>query len=156
MVGVNYGLNGDNLPIPNEVIKLYGRCGIDIVRIFEPNHGVLDAMKGKENLVLWLGMRNEDIQGIASNQIVANTWVNAHVVPYDGDVNIGYITVGNEVVPGDAAAPFVANAIKNIMHALVSAGVKRDIKVNYEFNWFLREISSQNQLEIKMNNSCIL
>ncbi|XP_023536560.1 probable glucan endo-1,3-beta-glucosidase BG4 [Cucurbita pepo subsp. pepo] len=128
-VGVNYGLNGDNLPVPSEVVELYGRCGIDIVRVFEPNHWVLDALKGRRNLVVWLGTRNEDIQGFAADQLAANSWVNAHVVPYYESVNIAYITVGNEVVPDDAAAPFVANAIKNIMQALVIAGVKSDIKV---------------------------
>lgn len=138
-IGVNYGLNGDNLPQANDVINLYGRCGIDIVRIFEPNHYVLDALRGKPN-VLWLGTRNEDIQSFAADQLAANAWVNSHVVPYYADVNIAYITVGNEVIPGDAAAPFVANAIRNIMQALVVTGVKRDIKVifeiklNYEFD----------------------
>ena len=128
-VGVNYGLNSDNLPKPNEVINLYERCGINIVRIFEPNHEILHALCGKENLVLWLGTRNEDIEGFATNQEVANAWVNANVVPYYKDVNIAYITVGNEVVPGDAASPFVANAIKNMMQALDNAGVQSDIKV---------------------------
>ncbi|XP_038896614.1 glucan endo-1,3-beta-glucosidase-like [Benincasa hispida] len=128
-VGVNYGLNGDNLPIPSDVINLYGRCGINIIRIFEPNHGVLDALKGQANLVLWLGTRNEDIEGFATDQVAANAWVNANVVPYYKDVNIAYITVGNEVVPADAAAPFVANAITNIMQALVNAGIQSDIKV---------------------------
>ncbi|XP_022135630.1 probable glucan endo-1,3-beta-glucosidase BG4 [Momordica charantia] len=127
-IGVNYGLNGNNLPQANDVINLYGRCGIDIVRIFEPNHYVLDALRGKPN-VLWLGTRNEDIQSFAADQLAANAWVNSHVVPYYADVNIAYITVGNEVIPGDAAAPFVANAIRNIMQALVVTGVKRDIKV---------------------------
>lgn len=101
------------------------------MRIFEPNHGVLDAMQGKGNLVLWLGTRNEDIEGFATSSMAASVWVNAHVVPYYEKVNIAYITVGNEVVPGDAAAPFVANAIKNIMQALVTAGVKTDIKVTF-------------------------
>lgn len=128
-VGVNYGLNGDDLPKPDDVVSLYKRCGINIVRIFEPNHGVLDALKGKENLALWLGTRNEDIEGFATNQVAANAWVNDNVVPYYKDVNIAYITIGNEVVPNDVAAPFVANAIKNIMQGLVNAGIKSDIKV---------------------------
>ncbi|XP_022152302.1 probable glucan endo-1,3-beta-glucosidase BG4 [Momordica charantia] len=127
-IGVNYGLNGDNLPQPSDVINLYGRCGIDIVRIFEPNHGVLDALHGKPN-ALWLGTRNEDIHSFATDQMAANAWVNAHVLPYYADVNIEYITVGNEVVPADPATPFVANAIRNIMQALVTAGIKKDIKV---------------------------
>ncbi|CAK9325465.1 unnamed protein product [Citrullus colocynthis] len=105
-VGVNYGLNGYNLPKPNEVINLYERCGINIVRIFEPKHEVLDALR-----------------------VAADVWVNANVVPYYKDVSIAYITVGNEVVPGDAAAPFVATAIQNIIQALVNVGVQSDIKV---------------------------
>ena len=83
--------------------------------------------------MVWLGTRNEDIQGFAADQLAANSWVNAHVVPYYESVNIAYITVGNEVVPDDAAAPFVAKAIKNIMQALVIAGVKSDIKVRVKF-----------------------
>ncbi|XP_031740439.1 glucan endo-1,3-beta-glucosidase [Cucumis sativus] len=141
-VGVNYGLNSDNLPKPNEVINLYERCGINIVRIFEPNHEILHALCGKENLVLWLGTRNEDIEGFATNQEVANAWVNANVVRYYKDVNIAYITVGNEVVPGDAASPFVANAIKNMMQALDNAGVQSDIKVTTVVAMTVLEVSS--------------
>ena len=124
---MNYGLNGDNLPSPSQVVDLYLRCNISFIRIFEPRHEVLDALRGKP-LLLSLGTRNEDIEIIAQDQNAANGWVNDNVVPYIEDVNFEYITVGNEVIPGPEAA-FVAPAIQNIKRALDNAGITKCIRV---------------------------
>ncbi|KAH1057515.1 hypothetical protein J1N35_035580 [Gossypium stocksii] len=35
-IDVCYGLNGTNLPSPNDVINLYKTCQIDNIRIYEP------------------------------------------------------------------------------------------------------------------------
>lgn len=126
-IGVNYGLNGDNLPPPQQVIDLYGRCQINFLRVFEPRHEVLEALRGKPFL-LSLGTRNEDIQNMASSQQGADEWVNTNVVPYIHDVNIGYITVGNEVIPG-TQAPYIGQAIINILKSLNNFGIAKDIKV---------------------------
>lgn len=43
-------------------------------------------------------------------------------------MNIGYITLGNEAIPGPQSES-VAGAISNIMTALANAGISKDIKV---------------------------
>ncbi|RDX78390.1 putative glucan endo-1,3-beta-glucosidase BG5, partial [Mucuna pruriens] len=126
-IGVNLGLNGDNLPSPKEIVELYEKYHIRSIRMFEPRHDILEALRGKP-LVLAVGTRDEDVQGIAQDQNVANAWVQTNVVPFIKDVNFGYITLGNEVVPGPIA-PFVAKGIQNMINALTNAGIHKDIKV---------------------------
>lgn len=127
VIGVNYGLNGDNLPPPEQVIDLYGRCQINFVRLFEPRHEVLEALRGRPQLVS-LGTKNEEIQSIASSQQASDEWVKTHVVPFVDNVNIGYITVGNEVIPG-TNAQYVGQAINNILNSLNNYGITKQIKV---------------------------
>ncbi|XP_024923514.3 glucan endo-1,3-beta-glucosidase [Ziziphus jujuba] len=126
-IGVNLGLNGDNLPSPGDTINLYNRCQINFIRIFEPRHEILDALRNKPTFVS-LGVRDQDLQTLASDQSAANQWVKDNVVPYIPDVNIGYITLGNEVIPGPQAQ-YVAQAINNINAALTNARISKDIKV---------------------------
>ncbi|XP_044512205.1 glucan endo-1,3-beta-glucosidase-like [Mangifera indica] len=120
-VGVNYGLNGDNLPSPSEVVGMYQRCGIPYMRIFEPKPDVLDALRGTE-IILSLGTRNEDIQNLAQSQEAATAWVSANVQPYANSVKIGWITIGNEAIPGPSAA-FIGQAMTNVRNSLASIGL---------------------------------
>ncbi|PIA31159.1 hypothetical protein AQUCO_05200037v1 [Aquilegia coerulea] len=122
-IGVCYGLNGDNLPSPKDVIELYKRSQIQRIRIFEPLPEVLEALRGS-NLLVTLGMRNEDITNIAASQEAANDWVNTHLVPYKIDVAFRYVTVGNEVIPGPLAN-YVTKAMNNTWNAIVSNGLDR-------------------------------
>lgn len=121
------GLNGDNLPSPADTINLYQKCQINFIRIFEPRHEILDALRGKPTFVS-LGARNEDLQSLSSDQSAADQWIRDNVVPYIPDMNIGYITLGNEAIPGPQSES-VAGAISNIMTALANAGISKDIKV---------------------------
>ncbi|KAL2332095.1 hypothetical protein Fmac_019676 [Flemingia macrophylla] len=127
-IGVNLGLNGDNLPSPAEIVELYEKYNIGSIRIFEPRHEILEALRGKP-VVVAVGTLDEDVQGIAQDQNVANQWVQTNVVPYIDNVNIGYITLGNEVTPGPISQ-YVPNAIQNMINALKDAGIQKDIKVS--------------------------
>lgn len=120
-IGVNYGLNGDNLPPPKDVIMLYQRCGIEFIRLFEPNSEVLEALQGS-NLLVSLGVRNEDLQSLALSQTAANQWVNIYIVPYMNNVSFGWITAGNEVITGPNAQ-YVYAAMNNIYNALHAVGL---------------------------------
>nr|KYP40514.1 Lichenase [Cajanus cajan] len=127
-IGVNLGLKGNNLPSAKEIVALYEKYKIRSLRIFEPNHELLEALRGS-TLVVAIGTRDEDVPNIAQDIDAANAWVQTNVVPYLYNVNIGYINLGNEVTPGPIS-PYVPNAIKNMINALTKAGIHKDIKVS--------------------------
>ncbi|MBA0554999.1 hypothetical protein Golob_014068 [Gossypium lobatum] len=120
-IGVCYGLNGDNLPSPNEVINLYKRCQIDNIRIYQPYPEVLEALRGS-GISVTIGPRNEDIASFATSQDAANDWVNTNIAPYADDIVFRWITIGNEVIPGPLGSNVPA-AMNNIRNALDSAGI---------------------------------
>nr|ABN05912.1 Glycoside hydrolase, family 17 [Medicago truncatula] len=129
-IGVNFGRNGDNLPSPQNVVGLYNKCGIKLLKLFEPSPDILEALKGS-NIQVSLGVRNQDLQSLASTKEAANQWVNTNVAPYKGGVNFQWIVLGNEIIPG-AQASFVTQAMQNIKDALTSIGLT-DIKVTTSF-----------------------
>ncbi|RHN47195.1 putative glucan endo-1,3-beta-D-glucosidase [Medicago truncatula] len=129
-IGVNFGRNGDNLPSPQNVVGLYNKCGIKLLRLFEPSPDILEALKGS-NIQVSLGVRNQDLQSLASTKEAASQWVNTNVAPYKGGVNFQWIVLGNEIIPG-AQASFVTQAMQKIKDALTSIGLT-DIKVTTSF-----------------------
>lgn len=62
------------------------------------------------------------------SQCCSDEWVNANVVPFVKDFNFGYITAGNEVIPG-AEAQYVGQAINNLLKSLGNLGMTKQIKV---------------------------
>ncbi|XP_024177723.1 glucan endo-1,3-beta-glucosidase 6 [Rosa chinensis] len=92
-IGVCHGRQGNDLPAATDVINLYKKHGIAKIRLFEPNHAELDALKGS---------------GIG--QAAVDIWFNDNVAPYINDGNINYIAVGNEPdLPGlssDNSGPY--------------------------------------------------
>ncbi|KAF8404060.1 hypothetical protein HHK36_008937 [Tetracentron sinense] len=91
------------------------------------NLEVLEALRGA-NLLVSVGIRNEDLAGLSSSQDAANSWVNTYIVPYNGNILIRWISLGNEVIPGPLST-YVASAMNNIYKALVSVGLS-NIKVS--------------------------
>lgn len=82
-IGVCYGLLGDNLPDPSDVISLYQSNGIGEMRLYNPNSDVLNALKGS-NISLTVGVPNEDLESFAYNASAASNWVQNNIVAYDG------------------------------------------------------------------------
>lgn len=120
-IGINYGTNGDNLPSPQDAIHLSKRCNIQLIRLFEPNHDILDALR-HSGLLVTIGVVNDDIPGLASgfnDPTRAREWLESHITPYEHDVAFQYITIGNEVIPGPYAMQ-VAQAMNNMHLALQS------------------------------------
>jgi len=115
-VGVCYGFNGDNLPPPKDVVSLYQNYGIKKMRIFEPDPGVLEALRGS-GISLTLGVRNQDIPSLASGEDAAHAWFVNNVRSYISDVDIPYISVGNEVIPGEFSESILP-AMQNLQHVL--------------------------------------
>ncbi|CAO2834712.1 unnamed protein product [Amaranthus hypochondriacus] len=139
IIGADYGMLGDNLPSPSNVINLYKKQNILLLRLFEPNQDVLNALRGSVIKVA-LGIKNEDVTNIAMNTNTAEQWVNTNVVPYTSEVDIGWITVGNEMVPSTTAS-FIPQAMNNILSALNAAGLTQ-IKISTVVNANVLSVSS--------------
>ncbi|KAL0683693.1 hypothetical protein Bca4012_050541 [Brassica carinata] len=121
ITGVCYGRYGNNLPSPADTIALYKRNNIDAIRMYEPFADMLEALRGS-GLSVAFGPRNEAIQSLAQDPAAATNFVATWILPYKNDVAIKWITIGNEVFPGDIA-PFVVAAIRNVNTALTNYGV---------------------------------
>ncbi|KAM1047234.1 hypothetical protein ACFX2I_026585 [Malus domestica] len=124
-IGVNYGLLGDDLPKPREVVNLFKAYGIGKVRLFNPDPDVLWALRGQDIDVM-VGVPNENLNALAENQGAVNNWFDNNIEPYLNDVNIYFITVGNEVIPGPLGNSVwqVMQYLQNILDERSYRGIK--------------------------------
>ncbi|KAL9274179.1 putative glucan endo-1,3-beta-glucosidase BG5 [Drosera capensis] len=120
-MGICYGLKGDNLPSPADAIGLCQNHGINKVRLFEPNPAALDALRGKGFDVI-LGTLDADISTLASSETAADSWFRTNVQPYVNDMNIKFISLGNEIVPSEFTGSLV-QAMQNLQNVLQSHGL---------------------------------
>ncbi|CAL5346871.1 unnamed protein product [Camellia sinensis] len=127
-VGVCYGMQGNNLPSPPQVISLYQSNNINSMRIYNPDQPTLQALRGS-NIQLILGVPNSDLQSL-SDPSTALSWVQNNVFNFP-DVSFRYIAVGNEVDPANGdPSQFVLSAMQNIYNAISSAGLQGQIGVS--------------------------
>ncbi|CDP09618.1 unnamed protein product [Coffea canephora] len=115
-IGVCYGLNGNNLPSAQDAVNIYKRNGIQKMRIYAPVPEVLNARRWtniEQNFLLMLPMKTF-----------------SPLQPILQQLQIGYISVGNEVPSSSNIAQYVAPAMEKIQNALASAGLQSQIKVS--------------------------
>ncbi|PHT53166.1 hypothetical protein CQW23_07628 [Capsicum baccatum] len=93
-IGVNYGLLGDNLPPPAQVINFLKSKSIQNIKIFDPNTDVLKALEDS-GLSVILRTRNEDLQALATDPTFATNWILTNVIPHASTINFTYISAGN-------------------------------------------------------------
>ncbi|GFP81427.1 glucan endo-1 3-beta-glucosidase acidic isoform pr-q' [Phtheirospermum japonicum] len=128
-VGVDYGRNGQGLPLPSRVVELYNQFNIRRMRIYDTDRDTLTALRGS-NIELTVGILNPDLQPLAEDPAHANNWVRDNIMNYP-DVKFRHVVVGNEVRPGkpdtQQYVPFVLQAMQNIYNAI--SPLQRDIKV---------------------------
>ncbi|CAK9171953.1 unnamed protein product [Ilex paraguariensis] len=116
--GINYGRIADNIPSPDEVVKLLRSAKIKNVRIYDADHSVLQAFSGT-GLELVVGLPNGYVKEMSSNADHALTWVKDNVEAFLPDTHIVGIAVGNEVLGGSDSelAEALLGAVKNIYNA---------------------------------------
>lgn len=129
-VGVCYGMLGNNLPSPSQVISLYRSRNIPRMRVYDPFQSVLQALSGS-NIQVMLGVPNSELQYVASSRENAREWVKRNVRDHSPGVRFRYIAVGNEVKPSDPTlARLVHPALTNVHEAVAFHGLKDQIKVS--------------------------
>ncbi|KAI3743538.1 hypothetical protein L1987_61248 [Smallanthus sonchifolius] len=129
-VGVCYGRNGYGLPSERDVVRLYQRNNITRMRIYDPHHPTLEALRGT-NIELMIGVPNDRLQSL-NDQNAANIWVRDNIQRYP-NVRFRYIAVGNNVDPNNGNSryvPFVLRAMQNVHNAVRAAGLGNQIKVS--------------------------
>ncbi|CAJ1933983.1 unnamed protein product [Sphenostylis stenocarpa] len=125
-IGVCYV--GDSLESRQEVVELYKRNDISRMRIYFPDEEALEALRGS-NIELIMDVAKETIHSLTDPK-VAIDWVNKYVTPYSQDVKFKYISVGNEIHPGDNETQYILSAMTNIHNAISLANLQARIKVS--------------------------
>lgn len=120
-LGVNYGMQANNLPSPSQVIALCKSRNIHKLHLYGPNADVLNALRNT-GISLILDADEQDLQQLGTNPAAAGAWVQANIVPYVGSVNFQYIVMGNEEIPGNFAS-YILPAIYNVAGSLQGAGI---------------------------------
>nr|AAD10382.1 beta-1,3-glucanase precursor [Oryza sativa Japonica Group] len=124
-IGVCYGVIGNNLPSPSDVVQLYKSNGIDSMRIYFPRSDILQALSGS-SIALTMDVGNDQLGSLASDPSAAAAFVQNNIQAFPG-VNFRYITVGNEVSGGDTQN--ILPAMQNMNRGLSAAGLG-NIKVS--------------------------
>ncbi|CAL9246064.1 unnamed protein product [Arabidopsis halleri] len=119
-IGVCYGMLGETLPSPSDVVALYKQQNIQRMRLYGPDPDALAALRDS-NIELILDVPNSDLERLASSQTEADKWVQENVQSYTDGVRFRYINVGNEVKP--SAGGVLLQAMQNIEKAVSGAGL---------------------------------
>ncbi|KAL1533713.1 glucan endo-1,3-beta-glucosidase-like [Salvia divinorum] len=130
-IGVCYGRMGNDLISPRQVVDLYKRHNIKRMRTYDADAAILEPLRGS-GIELNVVITNGYLECLAKEPNKAYEWVRDHVHNYP-DVDLRYISVGNEVNPADSAtavyAPFVLPAMRNVYREVCRAGFGKRVKV---------------------------
>lgn len=130
-VGVCYGQLGNNLPSPQESVKLMIKSlKATRVKIYDANPKILKALKNTD-IQVSIMVPNEIINNISlSSQSLSDQWVRTNVLPYLPGTKIRYLLVGNEILslPDKSIWPNLVPAMRKIRKSLKTLGARK-IKV---------------------------
>ncbi|XVF74741.1 hypothetical protein PTKIN_Ptkin13bG0136100 [Pterospermum kingtungense] len=129
--GINYGRIADNLPAPESVVTLLKANKINHIRIYNADHGVLQAFKGS-GIEIIIGLPNEYLTEMSIGEDRAMNWVKENVQAFLPGTRIRGIAVGNEILGGTDLTFWEAllPAIKNVYSALYRLGLQDTVQVS--------------------------
>nr|QHN63859.1 beta 1,3 glucanase [Drosera binata] len=134
-IGTCYGMLGNNLPSPQQVVSQYNQYNIKGMRIYGPVPSLSEALGGSPIEVM-VGVPNQDLQGIASSQGTTDSWIQNNILRYP-NVKWKYITVGNEIRPNldngaSQYAPYVLPAMQNLQNSVNKFGLGTKVSSAFE------------------------
>ncbi|KAJ3698494.1 hypothetical protein LUZ61_002199 [Rhynchospora tenuis] len=136
-IGVNWGIQASHPLPPSTVVQMLKDNGIQKVKLFEADDGIMEALK-KSSIQVMVGIPNDLLNGLAGSEKTAEDWVSKNVSKYVNDgVDVRYVAVGNE--------PFLQTyngtylnitypALQNVQAALIKAGLGNQVKVTIPLN----------------------
>ncbi|CAN6248855.1 unnamed protein product [Urochloa humidicola] len=128
-VGVNYGTVADDLLDPESVVQLLLDTGITMVRIYDTNATILNAL-ANSGIKVMVMMPNGNISDAARSRSYALDWVRRNVAAYLPDTEITGLAVGNEVFEqAKNLTSKLLPAMINVQAALAKLGLDDAVKV---------------------------
>ncbi|KAI5077228.1 hypothetical protein GOP47_0007052 [Adiantum capillus-veneris] len=142
-IGVNYGMKGNNLPPPQQVVELLKGTYIDSVKLYNADAEVLAAF-ANSGISLVLGVENELIVPLARSPRAAKIWVKQHIKPFYPATSIAAIAVGNEVLTGDdrKLMALLVPAMNNLHLALLGMDLHEKVKISTPSSMAVLSVSS--------------
>lgn len=128
-IGINYGNLGDNLPSPEDTVKLLQSTSNQKIRLYSPDIPMIKAL-ANSGIDIVVGTQNSEIPALASDPNAAKTWINTNVLPFYPASNIFLIMVGNEISLDENFRKQLLPAMQNMQNALDAASLGGKIKVS--------------------------
>ncbi|CAH9108748.1 unnamed protein product [Cuscuta europaea] len=120
LIGINYGLQGTNLPSAYETIERLKAMQVNRVKIYDSDHEILKLLSGT-SIRVTIMVPDDSIPDIAANQSAANLWVHDNILAFLPETMIRGVLVGNEILSDSRAQSLsfhVVPAMRNIKKTL--------------------------------------
>lgn len=83
-IGVNWGIQSSHPLPPSTVVQMLKDNGIQKVKLFEADEGIMEALK-KSGIQVMVGIPNDLLDGLAGSEKTAENWVSKNLSKYVND-----------------------------------------------------------------------